>query len=118
MDFFISESFFRKIKEFDKDGKIKIYEDRFFVQGIPPMELETRERNMLSAMMGDHCWKMQIDADEYCLNFEILKKFLNKNSFILKDSAPAVNFLSTWITLFKQNERGFLSLNPTVSLSA
>lgn len=112
-DFQISGDFFDKIKDIDIDHKIKVYEDQFYIKGEKPMDLETRERNMLSDFMGDNCWKMQIDSDEYCLNFEQIISYLNKNKFLLKKSAPQINFLPIWITLFKQNEKGFFIIKPS-----
>jgi hypothetical protein len=41
------------------------------------------ERNMISKKMGNNCWQLQIDCDEYFLNFEKVFKFLNDNSFLL-----------------------------------
>lgn len=112
-DFQIEDDFFNKIRSIDADQKIKIYEDRFYVEGEKPMDLETRERNMLSNFMGDNCWKMQIDSDEYCLNFDKVITFLKKNEFLLKKTAPQINFLPIWITLFKQNEKGFFIIKPS-----
>ncbi|SIS51219.1 hypothetical protein SAMN05421789_102249 [Kaistella chaponensis] len=111
-DFEVSDDFFERIEDLDVDHKIKIYEDQFYIKGEKPMDLETRERNMLSDFMGDDCWKMQIDSDEYCLNFQKVISYLKKNQFLLKKSAPEVNFLPVWITLFKQNERGFFIIKP------
>lgn len=108
----IDESFFEKIKSLDIDKKIKIYEDQFYIAGLEPMHLETRERQMLSTKMGESCWKIQLDADEYCPNFKYLAQFLKKNNFLLKKSAPQINFLPTWISLFKRNEKGFFIISP------
>lgn len=111
-DFNIDEDFFEKIKNFDLDHKISFYEDQFYVEGEKPIDLDTRERRMLADYMGHNCWKIQIDSDEYCLHFNRLITYLKKNRFLLKKTAPPVNFLPTWISLFKQVERGFFIIQP------
>jgi len=53
--FTICSGFFEKIKAMDPDHKIEIYEDDFFVEGLDPLALDTRERQMLSDRMGENC---------------------------------------------------------------
>ncbi|MFT3795766.1 hypothetical protein [Flavobacterium sp.] len=106
------ESLFEKIKAVDPKNKISFYEDAFYVPGMTPMELDTRERNMLSEKMGADCWQLQIDADEYFLNFDEVYQFLQKNRFLVyRPDLNPVNIRGNWITLFKKTENGFLYID-------
>ena len=106
--FTLPESFFEGIKEIDKNQKVKIYEDSFYIKTLLPMEMETRERAMLSEQMGKG-WKIQLDSDEYIYDFYHIKKYLSKiNSLnILQKSSPLL-FKGKLITLFKKLENGYL----------
>lgn len=64
----LPNTFFEWIKGVDKENKIHIYEDSFYFSNISPMELETRERNLLANFMGSGGWHIQIDVDEYFLD--------------------------------------------------
>lgn len=110
--FTIDISFFEKIKKIDSHHKIEIYEAEFYIDGYSPMELETRERQMLSNYMGEGGWQIQIDPDEYCINFDIFSDFLKKNAFLLNKNAPPINVTTKLITLFKQNDKGYFVINP------
>ena len=68
--FSINDSFFAWIKEIDILNKVSIYEDDFYVADLSTMECEVRERKMLSEKMGIGNWLIQLDADEYFIDFE------------------------------------------------
>lgn len=107
----ISEEFFETIKKIDTDKKIHIYEDEFYLVEMSPMELETRERNLLLAKMGKG-WCIQLDADEYIYDFKILKEFLIKNTHLLWfPKQTPILFKGKLITLFKQTSEGFLYID-------
>lgn len=95
----IPDSFFSWIKEFDTEHKIDIYEDSFYDSDLSPMECETRERNMLSRYMGEGGWHIQIDVDEYFIDFESLVNYIKSINIKKK-----VNIYAEWITLFKQTQ--------------
>lgn len=106
------ESFFESIKAIDPKNKITFYEDDFYVETMTPMELDTRERNMLSKKMGPDCWQLQIDADEYFLNFDEVYKFLQDNRFLVyRPDINPVNIRANWITLFRKTDNGFLYID-------
>lgn len=98
----LPNTFFEWIKGVDKENKIHIYEDSFYFSNISPMELETRERNLLANFMGSGGWHIQIDVDEYFLDF---KGFVNSLN-LLDNSSPATIY-AKWITIFKQDITGF-----------
>ena len=108
----IEPDFFDKIKKLDVKNKIVLFEDDFYVPTLTPMENDTRERNMLSDKMGNNCWKLQIDADEYFLNFPAVCDFLQKHRYLLsKPKYNPVNIRANWITLFKQTNNGFIYID-------
>lgn len=105
--FSIPDSFFVWLRGFDKSNKISIYEDDFFVPNLTPMECETRERNMLAAFMGEEGWHVQLDTDEYFLNFDVFTE--NLKSWVGKDK---VQINCIWINLYKKVVGGFLVISP------
>lgn len=112
MPYYLPEDFFGSVKANDPKNKITIYEDDFYVAALSPMENDTRERNMLSQKMGADCWKLQIDSDEYFLNFDRVVDFLQKYRYLLyKPKMNPVNIRANWITLFKQTANGYLYID-------
>ncbi|WP_276833864.1 hypothetical protein [Chryseobacterium cucumeris] len=94
-------------------AKIIFYKDIFFIEGMQPMELETRQRNMMAEKMGSGGWHIQMDGDEYAYDFGVLAKFLKGNKFLLKNPAKnPFNFQVNFVTLFKHNAEGFFVITP------
>jgi hypothetical protein len=85
--FDIPASFFLCIKEFDTKNKISIYEDVFFIPGLSTIACDSRERTLLGKFMGNGGWHIQIDSDEYFLDFP---KFLAQLRKIEKRTQAAV----------------------------
>jgi hypothetical protein len=107
-DLEISNDFWLWIEEFDKDHKIIIYKDQFFIEGLSPMECDTRERNLLGQRMGICDWYIQIDSDEYFVNFE---EFANR-LYSLDVHEPTSVYCSV-ATMFKQLSTGFLLIDKS-----
>ncbi|SEA25885.1 hypothetical protein [Pedobacter hartonius] len=107
-DFLINETFWEWINEVDKSNKIKIYEDYFYIPELTPMQCDTRERNMLAKQMGFCDWYLQIDSDEYFLDFET---FVRK----LKGFHPMVpTTISCRVaTIFKKVQSGYLLIDES-----
>ncbi len=101
--FDIPDSFFHWIKSIDKQQKIEIYEDDFFVPHLSPMENDTRERNLLARFMGEGGWHIQIDADEYFLDFNV---FVGKLKELEADSPISV--FCRLLPLIKKINDGYL----------
>lgn len=112
-NFTIPQDVFNQIKELDHHDKIIFYSDSFYVEGMSTIDLDTRQRNMLSQRMGEGGWHLQIDSDEYPINFNKLTIFLRKHKYLLKhpEKTP-VNFFVNFVTLFKQTEEGFFVIAP------
>ena len=73
--FQVEDSFFNWLKEIDKDHKIEIYKDNFYIPTLNAIQNDTRERHLLSLKMGIGNWLIQIDSDEYIPDF---KGFVNQ----------------------------------------
>lgn len=108
-DFFVPEDFWTWIREFDIDNKITIYEDRFYIPTLMPIECETRERNMLGKRMGECDWYLQLDSDEYFVDFESVFFKLSQ----LKTNDPTT-IRCRLATLFKETQSGYLLIEGSV----
>ena len=95
----IPETFFRWLDDFDVDDKILLYENSFYISGLSTMACETRERNILAQIMGEGGWHIQIDVDEYFLNFKEFVEYLKSI-----DRSIPTTIMAQWITIFKQNK--------------
>lgn len=104
--FQIEPSFFGWLKEFDKQNKISIYEDTFYVPSLASLDSETRERKMLTKYMGDGGWHIQIDVDEYFLDFPAFIDYL-----LSLDYKQSTLIYAELITIFKQNETEFFLID-------
>lgn len=106
--FLIQPDFWEWIEKFDSMKKITIYEDRFYVPTLSPMECDTRERNMLAKRMGDCDWYVQIDSDEYFIDFSSFAEKLRRYS--TKDFTTVACRVAT---LFKRLSNGYLVITES-----
>ncbi|MBF2708897.1 hypothetical protein [Flavobacterium soyangense] len=105
----INPDFFDWIKAFDVDNKTVIYEDDFYVPTLTTMQCEVRERKMLSAKMGIGNWLIQIDADEYFVDFKSFISNLRKyDSYLKNPKKHPIQFCAFWIMLYKYTPTGIL----------
>lgn len=106
-NFLIPDDFFSWLKEFDESNIIDIYEDDFAVPTLSPMECEVRQRRLTAKILGEGGWHLQIDVDEYFLDFG---KFIKRLRYFEKRIQPdeKVTVFVNWITLFKKVDEGFL----------
>jgi len=96
--FEIPDTFFEWVKNFDSENKVHIYEDTFHIPTLSAMECDTRERNLLSGFMGADGWHLQIDSDEYFLDFKGFVDYL-----YTLDSNVETQVFARWITMYKKN---------------
>ena len=109
-DFVIPDRVFDDIASFDTSNKIQIYEDKFYLPDLSPMECETRERRLLAKRMGSGGWHIQIDTDEYFVDFLAFVSRLRK---IERTAARrSVEVFAILATLFKQDEKGYYCVWP------
>lgn len=108
-DFHIPDSFFDWVREFDKDNKIRIYEDNFHLPELSSIENDTRERQLLAEFMGPGGWHIQIDSDEYFIDFGEFVRFLKSKDHWLKNPASnPIDIGAFLIPIFKKTDKGFL----------
>jgi len=104
-DIHISDDFWQWLKDFDTQHKIEIYRDSFYVDGLTAMQCDTRERAMLAKYMGDGGWHIQVDSDEYFVDFKHFVDFLH----YLDTRKRYINcVIIEWLILFKRTSKGFL----------
>jgi hypothetical protein len=109
--FTIDPAFFAWLKEIDKDHKITLYEDHFYLPGMSTRDADVRKRNMLGKFMGDGGWHIQVDADEYFVDFARLVKELRGAEEIYK--GRKVSFRVYWYTIFKTLPEGYFFIDDT-----
>ncbi len=110
--FEIDPGFFDRVKAMDPDGKIDILEGDFYDSGLTPMENDIRERNMLLRHMdtGEPKWYLQVDADEYFVDFGRFVDFLHATERRFKGKLLV---WCEWVTLFRQDQSGFFYIDST-----
>lgn len=107
--FVIEDSFFEWIKAFDKNKKIVIYEDDFYVPGYTTMQCDVRERRMLAEKMGVGNWIIQVDSDEYFVDFKKFVTDLRKyDAYLIEPEKHPIEICAYWIMLYKYTEKGVL----------
>lgn len=107
--FVIEDSFFEWIKAFDKNKKIVIYEDDFYVPGYTTMQCDVRERRMLAEKMGIGNWIIQVDSDEYFVDFKKFVTDLRKyDAYLIEPEKHPIEICAYWIMLYKYTDKGVL----------
>lgn len=105
---FHDEGFYDLLKKVDVANKITLIEEDFHVVDLSPMQNEVRQRNIMAERMGKGGWHIQLDCDEYFIDFPRFVKHLKSIS-----TNRAVNVCCIWVTLFKKIENGYLFIMPT-----
>jgi hypothetical protein len=101
----INSTFWDWIKQFDSKNKISIYKDSFYQKGLSSLQCDTRERKMLGKFMGNGGWHVQVDADEYFVDFKHFVDFLHE----LDEKKKNVDCVyMQWIVLYKKISKGYL----------
>ncbi len=105
----IDKGFFDWVSAIDVQSKIKIYEDDFYVSELTTIENDTRERMMLAEFMGSGGWHVQIDSDEYFVDFGGFVRYLKSLDYYLNDPQKTpVDICVFWTVLYKRVANGFL----------
>jgi hypothetical protein len=109
---FDEKGFKELIARLDAQGKIMILEENYHLSELTPMQNEVRQRNLIARHLGDGGWHIQLDCDEYFLNFAGFVKYLKGLS---PRRARRANISCPWIILYKQTGDGFLYVDPVTS---
>lgn len=108
-NFTIKDCFFKWLRDFDVDKKVVLYEDCFYIKGLTTMQCEIRERKMLSEKMGIGNWLIQIDCDEYFVDFKKFVKDLRKYNFYIENPLKKpIQIAAFWLILYKYTPDGIL----------
>lgn len=111
-EFVVDSSFYEWLKEFDVDNKIEFYKDNFYIPELTAIENDTRERHLLSLKMGIGNWLIQVDSDEYFVDFESFVSNLRRYDHYLDDPEKnKVQFAGFWVIIYKYTEKGILYVN-------
>jgi hypothetical protein len=111
-DIYIPDDFWQWIKSIDTKNKIEIYRDSFYIKNLTALQCDTRERIMLAKYMGyDNGWHIQIDSDEYFIDF---KHFVEYLSYLDLKKTYINTVEIRLITLFKRTENGFLMVKDDI----
>lgn len=118
--FDIDPAFFEWLEAFDTDKKITIYRDDFYVPEMSAIENDNRERHMLSLKMGVGNWLIQIDSDEYFLDFGRFVSNLRKYDHYLDNPENnKIQLAAFLINMFKYTDGGMLYVKvPTRGIMA
>lgn len=112
--FEIDPDFFSWLESFDTSKKIIIYKDCFYDPNLDPMENEVRERTMLGIKMGVGNWLIQIDSDEYFVNFkEFVNDLRSKDVYLEHPEKNQVQIAGFYINLYKYVEDGILYVDES-----
>lgn len=107
--FSVDSSFYDWIKTFDVDKKIVFYRDNFYVPELTGIQMDTRERYMLSLQMGIGNWLIQVDSDEFFLDFETFVKQLRTYDYLLENPKEnRVQIAGFHIDIYKYLDEGLL----------
>ena len=112
--FEIDSEFFDWLEKFDVDKKIEIYRDNFYVPSLTGIQMDTRERHMLALKMGIGNWLIQVDSDEYFLDFEKYVKSLRKyDKYLDNPQEHPVQISGYHIDIYKYVDEGILYVKNT-----
>ncbi len=107
--FEVYDDFFLWLESFDTNKKISIYRDDFYDPNLNAMENEVLERKKLASKMGVGNWLIQLDSDEYFINFKKFTEELKHRNQYLKDpQRNQIQIAGYYINLYKYTEEGAL----------
>lgn len=112
--FEVEERFFGWLKSFDTANKINIYRDDFYDHNLNAMENEVRERKMLASKMGIGNWLIQIDSDEYFVDFKSFTEELKlRNRYLNNPERNQIQIAGYYINLYKYTADGLLYVSKS-----
>jgi|694.fasta_scaffold00221_59 hypothetical protein len=102
------------IREYDSESKIQFFEDNFFVPENTPMQNETRQRQLSADYLGKGGWTIQLDVDEYFIDFDkFVKLLISKNKYLVNPEKYPIAIAVNWLTLFKKDLNGYFFIDRT-----
>jgi hypothetical protein len=108
---FNDKAFYNFVNELDVDKKIIVYEDDFAFPDLSTRQNCNRQRTLISQQLGNGGWHIQIDADEYFLDFKGFCNYLKKLNSNPTPDQKAINICCPFIPLIKKIHNGYLYIN-------
>ncbi len=105
---FDEQAFLEFVKSVDHHQKVIIYQDEFSVQENNARANCNRHRTMIADKLGPGGWHIQVDSDEYFLDFPGFTEFLKKLNPSPTGREKPFNVLANWIPLYKKLDDGYL----------
>jgi hypothetical protein len=105
---FNNTAFYKWINKIDINHKISIYEDDFSLAALSPIENDNRQRNLMGQFMGEGGWHIQIDSDEYFLDFKGFREYLIKLNPDPNPQQKPINVCVHQVPLLKKVVGGYL----------
>lgn len=107
--FSVEDDFFQWLEFFDTDKKINLYRADFFDPNLNAMENEVKERKMLASKMGVGNWLIQIDSDEYFVDFKKFTEELKlRNNYLIDPKKNQIQIAGYYVNLYKYTDEGIL----------
>ncbi|HNE93584.1 MAG TPA: hypothetical protein PKZ66_05650 [Chitinophagaceae bacterium] len=110
---FDDDAFYSFVKSIDTQNKIDIYEDDFSMSELNSRENCNRHRMMIADRMGKGGWHIQVDSDEYFLDFSGFVQELKKIYKNPTENEFPINVCCPFIPLFKKTENGYLYVDTS-----
>ncbi|WP_348825253.1 hypothetical protein [Flavobacterium aestuarii] len=112
--FSVDEEFYKWLEKFDTDNKIEIYRDNFYIPHLTGIQNDTRERHLLSQKMGIGNWLIQVDSDEYFLDFDSFVTQLRKyDSYLDNPKKTPIQISGFHVDIYKYLDEGLLYVKDT-----
>jgi len=112
--FSVDEDFYKWLEKFDVDNKIEIYRDNFYITHLSGIQNDTRERHLLSQKMGIGNWLIQVDSDEYFLDFDSFVTQLRKyDSYLDNPKKTPIQISGFHVDIYKYLDDGLLYVKDT-----
>lgn len=108
MKYEFDEAFLSNILANDPLHKISLYEDDFSIPELSSKDCEKRERRMIRQFMKseeENAWHLQIDTDEYFIDFNTFVNFLHE---IERYFDGYITVKVRWKTIFKLYDNGIV----------
>lgn len=110
-----NRAFYEFVNSIDIDNKIDIYEDDFSLRELNARENCNRHRTLLAERMGPGGWHVQIDCDEYFVDFGHFAKQLKRLNSHPTGKEKPLNVLANLVTVYKRLENGYLLVDTNSS---
>lgn len=105
---FDDAAFYSFVQQIDIDKKIILYEDDFALPELNSRQNCNRHRTLIAQKMGKGGWHIQVDADEYFLNFKGFVQYLKKINPKPTGTEKPINISCPFIPLIKKTQNGYL----------